>query len=123
MKINEHDKKEIKGCMKLLEKIEKSEEKKGFKWTNLEQVFEIINKQEELIIIMEKYFERIVSIGYDYDGYNDSDNLKKIIDELVWLARLGRVSNTTEVMYEDGNGKKYNILHEEIKGEENERKN
>lgn len=35
---------------------------------------------------IKKIAELIVNIGFDYDGYNDSDNLKKIIDELVGYA-------------------------------------
>lgn len=30
--------------------------------------------------------ELIKDIGFDYDGYNDTENLKKVIDELVNLA-------------------------------------
>lgn len=29
----------------------------------------------------------IIDIGFDYDGYNDVDNLKILVDELVDLAR------------------------------------
>ena len=69
---------------------------------------------EEQVIIMEKYFELIYDLGYDYDGFTESEDLKGLIDELVRLASLGRVCNTTEVMYTDGKGKYWNILHEEV---------
>ena len=68
------------------------------------------------IVIMEKYLELITDLGYDYDGLNSVESLKMLIDELVKLASLGRVCNTTEPIYENG-GKKYNILMEEIKGD------
>ena len=65
------------------------------------------------IIIMEKYLELIADLGYDYDGFNSVESLKGLIDELVRLANLGRVCNTTEPIYVN-KGKKYNILLEEI---------
>lgn len=69
---------------------------------------------EQQIVIMEKYFELITDLGYDYDGLNSVESLKGLIDELVRYANLGRVCNTTEPIYENG-GKKYNILMEETK--------
>lgn len=71
-----------------------------------------MNKEIE---IMEKYFELIIDLGFDYDGCNTVESLKKLIDELVWLAKLGRACNITEPMYVNGD-KKYNILHEELNG-------
>lgn len=74
-------------------------------------------EQERLIKIMGKYFELIIDIGYDYDGYGNSlEGCKGLIDELIRYASLGRAGNTTEVMYVNGE-KKYNILHELLKKE------
>lgn len=70
---------------------------------------------EERIEIMENYFELISDLGYDYDGFNTVENLKSLIDELVKYANLGRVCNTTEPIYINGN-KQYNISHKEIIG-------
>ena len=67
--------------------------------------------------IMEKYFELIIDLGFDYDGLNDEDSLKKLIDELCRFAKLGRAYNTTETIYVN-DGKKYNIIHEELKDSE-----
>lgn len=72
-----------------------------------------LKEKEEKIIIMEKYFELISDLGFDYDGFNTVENLKGLIDELVRYARLGRVFNTTEPIYES-NGKKNNILGKDI---------
>lgn len=74
---------------------------------------------ERQIQIMEKYFELICDLGYDYDGCNTVEGLKSLIDELVRLASLGRVANDTEVIYstledEEGNEEVFNILHEKI---------
>ena len=41
-----------------LKELEKSEEEKGFKWTNLEQVFEIINEQHSRITRAIEYIEQ-----------------------------------------------------------------
>lgn len=32
----------------------------------------------------------LIDIGFDYDGYNDVENLKRLIDELVSYARESR---------------------------------
>ena len=64
-------------------------------------------------LIMKKYFQMIIDLGYDYDGFNSVESLKGLINELVRLASLGIVCNTTEPIYKN-NDKKYNILMEEI---------
>jgi len=77
-----------------------------------------LKAKEEMVKVMEKYFELIIDLGFDYDGLSQVDSLKWLIDELVHYAKLGRVCNTTEAIYEIEN-KKFNILHKEIlsKGE------
>ena len=78
------------------------------------------NKEmERQIQIMEKYFELIIDLGCDYDGFNTTESLKSLIDELCRYASLGRVANDTEVIYstledKSGNGEVFNILHEKI---------
>ena len=62
---------------------------------------------------MEKYFELIVDLGFDYDGFSKVEDLKGLIDELVRLASLGRVCNTTEAIYAD-NGQQFTILGERL---------
>lgn len=74
----------------------------------------VIIKQNNVLKVMEKYFELIYNLGYDYDGLNNVDSLKKLIDEIIHYASLGRIGNTTEAIYENNN-KKYNILNEELK--------
>ena len=77
-----------------------------------------LKAKEEMVKVMEKYFELIIDLGFDYDGLNLIGSLKNLIDELVRFAKLGRACNITEAIYEMEN-KKFNILHEEIlsKGE------
>ena len=64
-------------------------------------------------IIMEKYFELIIYLGYDYDGLNTVESLKGLIDELVKYAKLGITKNLSEPIYENEKGK-YNILGKEL---------
>ena len=66
------------------------------------------------IDIMKKYFQMIIDLGYDYDGFNNVKDLKGLIDALCKYASLGKECNTTEIIYVNGN-KKYNILDEELK--------
>lgn len=77
---------------------------------------DLLKENEELkqqIIIMEKYFELIHNISFDYDGYNDVTGLKGVIDELNRLANLGRVCNTTEPIFAS-EGIKFNILLQKL---------
>lgn len=75
-----------------------------------------IDRLNNVIEIMEKYFELIIDLGYDYDGLNYEQDLKGLIDDILRFAKLGRVYNTTETIFVDRN-KKYNILNEELKEE------
>ena len=74
-----------------------------------------IERLDKQVQIMEKYFELIIDLGYDYDGFNSVESLKTLIDELCKYASLGRVCNTTESIYANS-GKHFNIIGEEIKG-------
>lgn len=94
-------------------------------FTNMsdEEKYKLLNKKEyelerykNIIEIHEKYFELINDLAFDYDGCETTGDLMNLIDELKKYASLGRVANTTKVIYVSGN-KKYNILHEELKGE------
>ena len=73
-----------------------------------------MNKElEKTIEIMEKYFELIIDFGFDYDGFNDIQSLKSLIDEMVRFARLGRVANITEPIFSNGQDS-FNVLGEKI---------
>lgn len=73
---------------------------------------------QRLIKIKNNYAQLIVDLGFDYDGLNNKNDLKKLIDELVNYAKDIINNNDKKAIYIDGNNKKYNILHEEI-GEDN----
>jgi len=70
--------------------------------------------QKRQVEIMERYFELISDIGYDYDGCNSVESLKALVDELTHLASLGRACNDKEAIFVDGKGMKANILGEII---------
>lgn len=46
-----------------------------------------INKQKEVLDKIRKNNERIIDYGFDYDGFNNVEDLKKLIDMLVDYAR------------------------------------
>lgn len=77
----------------------------------LEKENQVLKREKE---IMQKYLEFIIDLGYDYDGYNDIDNLKLLIDELCAYAKSAKDLDDKQSIYIDGQNKKYNILHEEV---------
>ena len=88
---------------------------------NQEIIIKDCKEIEELkrkIEIKDRWCQLIWDIGCDYDGYNDVDNLKKIIDELVEYSNYARTCDDITVVYSSLEGnKKYNILDEEIQEE------
>lgn len=70
---------------------------------------------ERKLKIKDEYLNLIVGIGFDYDGYNDADNLKGVIDELVKYAKKALNNDDSSIIY-SGTNKKYNILNEELEG-------
>ena len=78
------------------------------------------SKNEKLarqVEIMERYLELIIDLGFDYDGYKKTEDLKKLIDELVNLAKLGLEKNDTRVITVNGiDREQFNILGERIDG-------
>lgn len=73
-----------------------------------------VDRLNNIIKIMENYLELIYDLGYDHDGLETTGDLMNLMGELVRYASLGRAYNITEPIYENS-GKKYNILHEELK--------
>ena len=69
--------------------------------------------EERQIKIKDNYLRAIMSLGYDYDGYTSSDDLKSLIDELVDLAEKGLTCDDTTPAFESW-GTKYNILMEKL---------
>ena len=97
----------------LNDKIVELQIRNDFLKKNNETKQEKIEKLNKQVEIMEKYLELIYDLGFDYDGCGTIESLKKLIEDLVHCASLGRACNTTEPIYTNM-GKHYNILHEEI---------
>lgn len=96
----------------LKEELEKKNKKY---WQSKCFEYQVENRRlNNVLKVMEKYFELICDLGFDYDGLNNVDSLKQLIDEMIHYASLGRIGNTTKAIYENNN-KKYNILGEELK--------
>lgn len=114
-KLRRHCEKQIR-LGKTFDDVKHSEEHKTV--LNLinenENLHSQLKAKEEMVEIMERYFEIIIDLAFDYDGAKKADSLKSLIDELVRFAKLGRACNTTETIYSDGK-KYYNILNEELK--------
>lgn len=82
-----------------------------------------IEELKRQIKIKNEYLQLIHDIGYDYDGYNTVDSLKKLIDELISLVNKAYKCDDKTVMYIGGGKevtKKFNILHEEIEEVKND---
>lgn len=77
-----------------------------------------IEKLTRQIDIMQKYFQLIIDIGFDYDGYRKAENLMELIDELVEYAYEGKIADDHTCHMIDGDGNKYNILGEKIEEED-----
>lgn len=72
---------------------------------------------ERQIDIKNAYLQMIVDLAFDYDGYEDTENLKNLIDELSHYAKLALENNDKEPIYASySNGKKIdsNILIEDL---------
>lgn len=77
---------------------------------------ELLREIEQLkrqIAIKDAWCGFLVSIGFDYDGYNQVSSLKSLIDELVKYARFAINNEDGIVMYESDE-QKFNILDEVI---------
>lgn len=64
--------------------------------------------------IKNEYLSLIYMIGTDYDGLEESNSLKGLIDELIDYANKARRNEDTTAEYIRGHGKKLNILREPL---------
>lgn len=103
--------------MKCTEKEQQScrVEKRGCEGCFYDDIQERINIAKRQLRIKDEYLKLILDIACDYDGLNTVDSLKGLIDDLMDYARGALTNNTTDEIYTSANGKKFNILHEEIK--------
>lgn len=113
-----YSKEEVERTLKSTEEFEDGEQLFYFIGT-LRYLYDDNIEKDKEIDIMKKYFQMIIDLGYDYDGFNNVKDLKGLIDALCKYASLGKECNTTETIYVNGD-KKYNILGEELGGDDNE---
>lgn len=82
------------------------------------KAIERIKELERQIDIKNEYLQTIYAIGFDYDGYEESESLKHLIDTLVDYAKRAVKNDDKYAMYEgcgtNNSTKYYNILHEEV---------
>lgn len=64
--------------------------------------------------IKDKYLELMWFHGVDYDGYEDAENLKDVIDYLLKLVKLAGKNDDKYAVYWGANDKYFNILYEEV---------
>ena len=103
---------QVKAC------IARAEDEYDMLKDRVHEQYEELIQLDRQIKIKNNYCQAIINIGCDYDGYNTVESLKKIIDELVSLAQRG-IKNDDKSSFYIGDGKKYNILMEEIEEAEN----
>lgn len=106
-------------------------DKLGFKYEDYAELIagmtitNAIVKLEDLqreIEIKNEYLVLMVDLAYDYDGFNTVEGLKGLIDELRKYASYALDNNDKIPIYRDGNENDFNILHERIGGEKNDRR-
>ena len=73
-----------------------------------------IESLKRQIKIKDEYLKMMWFIGADYDGYEITDGLKSVIDDLMDLCEKAGNNNDTYAMYEGCGNKYYNILQEEV---------
>lgn len=81
----------------------------------IERLNREIETKDRWIEIKDRWCQNIISIGCDYDGCNKVSSLKSLIDELVDYSKKAIKCDDTTPVYISENGKKENILFEELK--------
>lgn len=79
-------------------------------------LLDLYNKEKRQNKIKDEYLKLICDLGFDYDGYEESESLKELIDELVDLAKKAIKNDDKSVVYTGGDGLEFNILRERLDG-------
>lgn len=69
---------------------------------------------ERQLKIKNAYCGMIIDVGLGYDGYESSEDLKRLIDELLSYARMAIDCDDKSQIFIDAKGNKLNILDEVI---------
>ena len=91
----------------------------------INSLLQLIQEQQKELEIVDKYAQNLWQILSDYDGYYDEETkqgslegLAGLVDEAMDTCKKIIRRDTKSVIYTGGNNKKYNILMEEIKGDD-----
>lgn len=89
---------------------------------NTRKLYDIIMKaldeRDELarkLKIKDAYLQLIIDLAYGYDGFNDVDGLKGLIEELSEYAKMALKNDDKTPFYIGSNEENFNILDETIK--------
>lgn len=80
-------------------------------------IMKALDERDELtrkLKIKDAYLQLIIDLAYDYDGFNDIDGLKGLVDELSEYAKMALKNDYKSSIYIDGRDRKLNILDEVI---------
>lgn len=79
-----------------------------------EDLFEENKEYSRNLRIKDAYLQLIIDLAYGYDGFNDVDGLKGLIEELSEYAKMALKNDDKSSIYTDGRDRKLNILDEVI---------
>lgn len=72
-------------------------------------------KLKRQLKIKNEYLDLIIGLGFDYDGLNSVESLKRLIDQLVDYAKKAKVCDDKSIIYGGENlGEPRNILLEKM---------
>lgn len=88
-------------------------------------IMRVIDEKEELyeenkeysrnLKIKDAYLQLIIDLAWNYDGFNDIDGLKGLIEELSGYAKMALKNDDKTPFYIGSNEENFNILDEIIK--------
>lgn len=81
-------------------------------------IMKFLDERDELVKkvkIKDAYLQLIIDLAYGYDGFNDVDGLKGLIEELSEYAKMALKNDDKTPFYIGSNEENFNILDETIK--------
>lgn len=81
-------------------------------------IMKFLDERDELVKkvkIKDAYLQLIIDLAWNYDGFNDIDGLKGLIEELSGYAKMALKNDDKTPFYIGSNEENFNILDEIIK--------
>ena len=81
-------------------------------------IMKVLDERDELVKkvkIKDAYLQLIIDLAYGYDGFNDINGLKGLIEELSEYAKMALKNDDKSSIYIDSRDRELNILDEIIK--------